>query len=343
VGQELDPSAPNTPTGAHSESFSYDAAGNRVGSTDFRGGTIAMTVDGDNRQTVQTDSYSSLPVVSTNAGFDPDGNLISQSQAVNSSTHMFSQSVNEADWPKNAVNDGLSYTTTSDGNGSALSQTIQNEAGTSYYNIDATGRENQIGVQSVGASTPLTTTFAFNNNELQTGDDLPNNVQQRVTYDGASRLTQVTALNAATPTALNNSYQYGYNNVGWTSGITTTVQGTATTQTLTHDAASRLTAVTGTAPTGSWSYDGRGNITSATSNGTATTYSYSTSNPEELSMTAVSAQPTTNYGYGGAGNTTSITITSTLNRGLSYDAQARLTQITVGSPITETIVITYSV
>ena len=39
ISQELDPSAPNTPTGAHRESFAYDAAGNRVGSTDFRGGT----------------------------------------------------------------------------------------------------------------------------------------------------------------------------------------------------------------------------------------------------------------------------------------------------------------
>jgi len=342
VNQELDPGAPNSPTGAHRETFAYDPAGNRIGRTDFRGGITQNTLDGDSRQTSRVDSYSSLPVVTTSAGFDPDGNLVAQTQTVNGVTHSFSESLNPADWPSNAVNDGLSTTTTGDAVGDPLSQTIQNEVGTVYYNIDATGRDNQIGVQSMGASTPLTTTFAFNNNELLVGNDLPNNVQQRTTYDGANHLTQITATNAATPTVLNNSYQYGYGPVGWTTAITTTVQGTATTQNIAHDAAGRLTAVTGTAPTGSWSYDGRGNITSATNNGTTATYTYATSNPEELASTAVSAQPTTYYGYDGAGDTTSITNTSTLNRQLSYDAQARLTQITFGSPITQTVVITYT-
>ncbi|MGH2411062.1 MAG: hypothetical protein ACRDGS_11925, partial [Chloroflexota bacterium] len=74
VSQELDPGAPNTPTGAHSESFAYDAAGNRIGSTDFRGGITQMTVDGDNRQTGQLDSYTGTTPISSTAGFDPDGN-----------------------------------------------------------------------------------------------------------------------------------------------------------------------------------------------------------------------------------------------------------------------------
>src|SRR6185437_12413663 len=96
-------------------------------------------------------------------------------------------------------------------------------------------------------------------------------------------------------------------------------------------------------PTGSWSYDGRGNLTSATTNGVTKTYSYMTSNPEELSSTSISGQPTTYYAYDGNGDTTSITNTATLNRQLSYDAQTRLVQITFGSPITQTVVITYNV
>ncbi|HVC81415.1 MAG TPA: RHS repeat-associated core domain-containing protein [Chloroflexota bacterium] len=70
-----------------------------------------------------------------------------------------------------------------------------------------------------------------------------------------------------------------------------------TVQSLSHDAAGRLTAITGASPTGSWSYDGRGNLTSTTSNGTTTSYSYITSNPEEVVSTSISGQPTTYYAY----------------------------------------------
>jgi len=42
------------------------------------------------------------------------------------------------------------------------------------------------------------------------------------------------------------------------------VQGIPSSQSLTHNAAGRLTAVSGDAGTSSWRYDGRGNLTSAT-------------------------------------------------------------------------------
>ncbi len=83
-----------------------------------------------------------------------------------------------------------------------------------------------------------------------TGVAPPNNIEQDVQYDGANRLTQMTAENTANLTLLNNAYQYGYDPLGLTSAITTTVQGSATTQALTHDAAGRLTAVSGPSPTG---------------------------------------------------------------------------------------------
>src|SRR6185437_473468 len=210
------------------------------------------------------------------------------------------------------------------------------------HDIDQAGRDNQIGVLSMGSTTPLTTTYAFNDNEQMTGVALPNNVEQDAGYDGANRLVSLSAQNTSNHTLLNNLYQYGYDPLGLTNAITTTVQGSPSSQSLSHDAAGRLTAITGTAPTGSWSYDGRGNLTSATSNGTTTSYSYNTSNPEEVASTSISGQPTTYYGYDGAGDTTSITNTSTLNRQLSYDAQTRLTQITFGSPITQTVAITYT-
>jgi YD repeat-containing protein len=120
------------------------------------------------------------------------------------------------------------------------------------------------------------------------------------------------------------------------------VQGSPSSQSLTHDAAGRLTAVSGAGPTGSWSYDGRGNLTSATTNGTTTSYSYGSSNPEEVTSTSISGQPTTYYAYDGAGDTTAITNTSTLNRQLGYDAQARLVQVTLGSPVTQTVTLAYN-
>ena len=342
VGQELDPGAPNAPTGAHQESFAYDAAGNRTGSTDFRGGTTAMTVDGDGRQTAQTDSYTGVPTISGAAGFDPDGNLVAQTQAANGQTRSFGATLNPADWPRQATNDGLSSSTTGAGSGDLLSQTIQNEAGKVSYNIDQLGRQNEIGVTGAGSSTPLTTIFAFNSLEQMTAQGMPNNVEQDAGYDGANRLNQITAKNNANPALLNNVYQYGYDALGLTSSIVATVQGTASSQTLTHDAMGRLVSVAGGTGPGSWAYDGRGNLTSATVGGATKAYTYSPSNPEEVASTSVGGGPATSYGYDGNGNTTSIAGPGGLSEALSYDAQARLVQVTLGSPIASTVAIAYN-
>jgi YD repeat-containing protein len=112
-------------------------------------------------------------------------------------------------------------------------------------------------------------------------------------HDNANRLANLSAQNTANHALLNSSFAYGYDPLGLTSGITTTVQGSPSSQSLTHDAAGRLTAVRGAGPTGSWSYDGRGNLTSATSNGVTRSYSYSAGNPEEVASTSISGQPTT--------------------------------------------------
>ena len=346
VGQELDPGAPNTPTGAHAESFAYDdtqrVPGNRVGSVDFRGGTTAMTVDGDGRQTAQTDSYTGVPSIGTSAGFDLDGNLVAQTQTIGTQTRSFGATLNPADWPRQATNDGLSSSTTGAGAGPVLSQTIQNEAGKVSYNIDQLGRQNEIGVTGAGSSTPLTTIFAFNSNEQMTGEALPNNVEQDAGYDGANRLSQITAKNNANPALLNTAYQYGYDALGLTGSIVATVQGTATSQTLTHDAMGRLVSVTGGGSPDSWAYDGRGNLTSATVGGATKAYSYSPSNPEEVASTSVGGGPATVYGYDGNGNATSIAGPGGLSEALAYDAQSRLVQVTLGSPITSTVAIAYN-
>ena len=55
-------------------------------------------------------------------------------------TRSFLATLNPADWPQQATNDGLNSSTTGEGSGDLLSQTIQNEAGKVSYNIDQLGR-----------------------------------------------------------------------------------------------------------------------------------------------------------------------------------------------------------
>jgi len=267
---------------------------------------------------------------------------VAQTQTANGQTRSFGATLNPADWPQQATNDGLSSSTTGAGSGDLLSQTNQNEAGKVSYNIDQLGRQNGIGVVSMGSTTPLTTIFAFNSLEQMTAQGMPNNVEQDAGYDGANRLNQITAKNNANPALLNNVYQYGYDALGLTSSIVATVQGTATSQTLTHDAMGRLVSVTGGTSPGSWAYDGRGNLTSATVGGATKAYSYAAGNPEEVASTSVGGGPATSYGYDGNGNTTSIAGPGGLSEALSYDAQSRLVQVTLGSPITSTIAMAYN-
>lgn len=86
-------------------------------------------------------------------------------------------------------------------------------------------------------------------------------------YDGASHLTSLTAQNTSNLSLLNDSFGYGYDHVGWTTSINTTLTGgTNSSLTLAHDALGRLVSQTGT-PTGSWVYDGRNNLSSSTVNG----------------------------------------------------------------------------
>ena len=86
-----------------------------------------------------------------------------------------------------------------------------------------------------------------------------------------------------------------------------------------------------------WRYDdplkGLGRLADVKSFGGATkTYTYSPSNPEEVASTSVGGGPATTYGYDGNGNATSIAGPGGLSEALSYDAQSRLVQVTLGSP-----------
>jgi len=143
---------------------------------------------------------------------------------------------------------------------------------------------------------------------------------------------------------LSSSYAYGYNPLNWTTR-TTTLSGT---DTLVHDARGRLTSESGqqvVATGGSyrWTYDANGNLLSQIGDdGYPVTYTYTQAiTPNQLqTMVMGDGQPTASYGYDVHGDTTAITDGNLLNTHLSYDSQARPTQITTldhRTPLTVTL------
>jgi len=77
--EEIDPAAVTGPTHATQQTFTYDAAGNRVGSYDFAGRSQTTTYDGEGR-TVQSVGITTPPTgtttITTMLSFDPDGNPV---------------------------------------------------------------------------------------------------------------------------------------------------------------------------------------------------------------------------------------------------------------------------
>ncbi len=153
------------------------------------------------------------------------------------------------------------------------------------------------------------------------------------------------ASGAANPAlTLASSYAYGYNPLNWTTS-TTTLSGT---DTLVHDARGRLTSESGpqvVATGGSyrWTYDANGNLLSQIGDdGYPVTYTYTQAiTPNQLqTMVMGDGQPTASYAYDVHGDTTAITDGTLLSTHLTYDSQARPTQITTldhRTPVTVTL------
>jgi len=189
--------------------------------------------------------------------------------------------------------------------------------------------------------------MGYNLNDLPLTMTLPGGVAEGMSYDASSRLvTQTLAGPASSPatTTLSSAYAYGYNPLNWTTR-TTTLSGT---DTLVHDAQGRLTSESGpqvvaTGGSYKWTYDNNGNLTTQLGDdGYPVTYTYTSAiTPNQLqTMVMGDGQPTASYAYDGHGDTTAITDGALLSTHLSYDSQARPTQITKldhGTPLTVTL------
>ena len=178
------------------------------------------------------------------------------------------------------------------------------------------------------------TTYGYTANDLPSTTTLPNGVSATVSYN---ELNQPTSLSYIGNTA--DTYTYGYDALNFTNSVASTVDGTTTTRSITHDTAGRVLAVTDSndpASAQNFSYDSNGNILTATAGQASTQYTYDSRSVNELTS-AVSGPATTTYGYDSAGSTVAITSTQGTTT-LSYDNRERLvgvhrpdgTQVTMG-------------
>ncbi len=350
--------APGANDAAYS-AYGYDQAGNVTVSIDADGRSTTTTLDGDNR-TVQDTSVSSdgATVITTTMGYDPDGNTLRQVQQTQQSTrpvqtHTITNTYNTADWETATSDDGLVTGYGYDAAGRQRSHTIMNGTTPVTSVLDPEGRTTSI-AENMGGSGPYTSTYGYNQNDLVTSATMPGSIQEQVGYDSNSRLTHA-GLNGPntgnSATTLNSAYDYGYNAVGWTTGMTMTINGAITATQIQHDAQGRLTRWAGqiNGPE-AWGYDGNGNIISNTEylEGMQRTsvYTYSPSVPNEQLQGHTDGLGVEYRAYDQHGDTTSITSTDPIsshyhvNMRLSYDSQARPITVTTlqgGIPITVTM------
>jgi len=364
TGVEIDPAPVGKGGGVGQptyESYSYDKAGTLVESVDADNRDHKNTLDGDNRTTRTVDTAYSGPTattITTTLQYDPDGNTLSQVRQTQGpagpvQTHTVTNTYNAADWETATSDDGLTTSYGYDAAGQQRSHTIMNGTTPVTSVLDAEGRTTSI-AENMGGTGPYTSTFGYNQNDLVTSAGMPGTVQEQAAYDPNSRLTHVGATGPNTgssATTLNSAYDYGYNAVGWTTGLTWTVNGAMTTTQITHDAQGRVTQWSGQ-PNGpeTWSYDANGNSTRNVEyqlgSLRATTNTYSASAPNEWVQSHTDGLGIEYRTYDANGDTTRITSTDPLtssyhvDMSLAYDSQARpitVTGLQGGVPITVTM------
>jgi len=257
------------------QSYGYDGAGNVTDSIDADNRTTHSTLDGDNRSVQTVDAAASGPgttAITTTLGYDPDGNTLRQVRQTQAptgpvQTHTVTSTYNAADWETATSDDGLATRYGYDAAGQQRSHTILNGAVPVTSVLDPEGRTTSI-AENLGGTGPYTSTFGYNSNDLVTSATMPGGVGEQAAYDANSRLTHAGLTGPTTgsgATTLNSGYDYGYNAVGWTTGMTWTVNGAVTGTQIAHDAQGRVTGWSGqiNGPE-AWRYDSNGNILSTT-------------------------------------------------------------------------------
>jgi RHS repeat-associated protein len=276
----------------YATTYTYDAAGRLLTTTDALGHTTTQAYDKVGNETSVTDASNHT----TSYAYDAQNRLASITAPDNGVTAY------TYDGAGNLLTrvDAKNHTTTYTYDGANELLTLTSPTGQKWtYAYDANGDQ--------------TSTVDANGNSTQTAGDGTTTYG----YDAAGQLTSI-GYSDSTP-----GVSFTYDNVGNRTQMT---DGSGS-QTYTYDAANRITGITRGTNTFSYAYNLTGNLTSRTyPDSTVTTYAYD--NDERLSS-ATSGGVTTAYGYDAASNLVTSTLPS--GNGYvetrTYDHAGRLTDV----------------
>lgn len=269
--------------GGYSETFTYDAAGNRTQRTDFNGAATNYTYDDLNRPSGV--SYPDSTQVAY--AYDALSRLITatnQNGTLSFAYDSMGRLTGSTD-PYGIVS-SFSYDTNGNrtGEGVGTSPGVPPATATATYGYDALNRPVTV-MDSAGA----TVAYAYDAAGRLSSRSLPNGVVTGYGYDGLDRLSSLTD---AKGTTVISGLQYQYD----ADGHITQKTDAAGAHVYTYDAVGRLASATHPdAPAESYTYDGVGNRTSSHR---AASYAYQAANR----LTGAGAS---SFGYDANGNLTS--------------------------------------
>ena len=299
------------------ESATYDADGNVVSATDFRGNTTTASYDATGMLTSVTQPVSSGKSVTVGYQYDLAGNPTAVTDGNGNTTYAtynslgLPQTITEP--PTTAYNTAANSTTTDiyDGDGDLLTQDLPGgvQVSSTYDSMgDLTGQS------GTGAAAPTAT--------------------RTYTYDTAGRLTA--AATSAAGTSGSPGYQpatsetFGYDD----RGLLLSASGSAGTSTFTYNASSQLASATDAAGTSSYAYDSAGRLATDADAASGVTGTYSYNTLDQVTRISYGAgNDVQSFGYDTLHRLTSDTLatvggTQVAAIGYGYDADNNVTSMT---------------
>ena len=319
----------------------YDALGRLQSQTDANNQTTSYGYDGQNRLTQVTDArnlttrytidglgnqlgLSSPDTGSTTTTADAAGNILSSTDAKGQTTRYTYDVLNRLTSISYSDGQVTSYTYDQGDNAKGRLTQIQDASGSIQLSYDSRGRVLSETRSLNNGGTPLVSTTRYQWDSMGRLQQLtyPNGRQIRYTRDNLGRITQIdTSKDGMTQTLLS---QISYRPFG---GVQSYLNSTGQSYTRSFDADGRITGYTLNNLAQSISYDAANRITSISeANNNARQSSYGYDNLDRLTS-YLSAQTNQNFSYDAVGNRNSKTTGSTTTSYSYSPASNRLTQI----------------
>ncbi|UKA75061.1 RHS repeat domain-containing protein [Arthrobacter sp. FW306-07-I] len=327
---------PPAPLGA--TTYTYDAVG-RVGTAkDGKNQTATYTYDNNDRITQIRYAATCVPATCVAYTYDNAGNLTTRVDAGGTTTYTW----DAQNRPTGKTIGGVTTTVTYDGASNILTYT--DPLGTVTYRYDGANRLTALA--EPGGSCPAVlvfpnstkcTGFDYDKANRRTVTKYPNEVKNTTTYDGAGKITDITASNASNTVLAKRAYTYT-SNAGKDGALRATMStDTGAVTTYGYDKLNRLTSSLSGGVTDSWTYDANSNRLTEAKTGTATVYTTFNA-ADQLCWHATtpgtcSAPPSgaVMYGYDANGNTTLAGSTGTTQ---AYNVFNQFITNTNGSTVT---------